>query len=217
MSRASCCSPTRPGMLGSILLVGAMLIPGRLAVGAGQPSPRVPHPELSLGLQSNDNDKDTPSSQPTSIRVPRQSGLRPGHLLDPNARVGPQSQGSNGWWLGSAGIALILAVCGAICVAARKYLPQDSSALVHVLGRVNLSPKHSVFLVRAGQHLLLIGTGPQGAPSLLGELIDPEETEQLAAKDRDGSSRMAFRDSRPVAPSNPRPSPRVDVRLGDEE
>ena len=64
---------------------------------------------------------------------------------------------------------LALAVCGAVCVAARKYWPQESSGLVRVVGRVSLSPRHSIYLVRAGQRILLIGTGTQGAPALLGE------------------------------------------------
>jgi hypothetical protein len=49
--------------------------------------------------------------------------------------------------------------------------------MVHVVGRVSLSPKHSIFLVRAGRRTLLIGAGAQGAPTLLGELGEDEPAE----------------------------------------
>ena len=40
------------------------------------------------------------------------------------------------------------------------------------VSRVSLSPKHSVYLLRAGRRLLLVGAGPQGAPALISELDD---------------------------------------------
>ena len=100
------------------------------------------------------------------------------------------SASSRGWWLGSTGIALVLAICGAICVAARKYRPQDSAGLVQVVGRVSLTPRHSIFVVRAGQRSLLIGTGAQGAPTLLGELT---EADQAGDQGRAGRRSVASR------------------------
>jgi hypothetical protein len=132
-------------------------------------------------------------SRPANLRSPFASGA------DPSGS--PQSStASAGWWLGSAGIALALAVCGAVCVAARKYLPQPSSGLVHVVGRVSLSSRHSIFLVRAGQRTLLIGTGAQGAPALLGELGEDE-----------------CLDGPLTGASGRRAAPRLDVRLGEDE
>jgi flagellar biogenesis protein FliO len=58
----------------------------------------------------------------------------------------------------------------ALCLAARKPWPRDNAGLLRVVGRVPLSPRHSIYLVRAGERTLLIGTGAQGAPTLLGEL-----------------------------------------------
>ena len=43
---------------------------------------------------------------------------------------------------------------------------------MQVVGRVSLSPKHSVYLLRIGRRVLLVGAGPQGAPSLIAELDD---------------------------------------------
>ena len=160
-----------------------------------------------------------PAQESTSapIRVPPPSG----HVARSGPAAlrrtwGPSPLHSSGWWLGSTGIALVLAVCGAICVAARKYRPQDSPALVRVVGRVSLSPRHSIFMVRAGQRVLLVGTGTQGAPTLLGELFEDDQTEG-ATGPSSGRSALEIREGRPVAASGLRTTHGVDVRLGDEE
>lgn len=100
--------------------------------------------------------------------------------------------GTGGWWLGTAGVALALAACGWAGVAARRYAPQARTgpSPLRVVGRTSLSPRHSVYLLDAGGRVLIVGTGPQGAPSLLGELTEP------------------------AAPA--RPSPRFDTIAGDE-
>jgi hypothetical protein len=123
---------------------------------------------------------------------------------------------SSGWWLGSAGIALVLVVCGAICVAARKYRPQDSTAAIRVVGRVSLSPKHSIFLVKAGPRILLIGTGSQGAPNLLGELFDDEPSQPAPGSAR-GDLPTDFPEIRSVGSADFRISRGLDVRLGEQE
>ena len=102
-----------------------------------------------------------------------------------------ENPGGYPWWLGSAGVALVLAAGGWASLAARKYLPGSvtvSQTGLRVIGRTSLSPKHTVYLLKAGDRVLIVGTGPQGAPSLLGEM-DPE----------------------PVSPI-----PRLDPRLGEE-
>jgi hypothetical protein len=90
-------------------------------------------------------------------------------------RAGEEAEGTRGWWLGTAGIALALAACGGISVAARRYGPQAAAGPLRVIGRTSLSPRHTVYLLKAGGRVLIVGTGPQGAPSLLGELDDPDE------------------------------------------
>jgi Flagellar biosynthesis protein, FliO len=110
-------------------------------------------------------------------------------------RGAERPEGTGGWWLGTAGIALALAVCGGISVATRRgwRWPQSTAGTtLRVLGRTSLSPRHTVHLLSIGQRVLIVGTGPQGAPSLLGELTDPDDLERLVpgrAEDRgdDGS------------------------------
>jgi hypothetical protein len=117
--------------------------------------------------------------------------------------VGARAPGAGWWWLGSASVALILMISGAVCLAARKFGPQGVSGLVQVVGRVNLTSKQTIFLVKAGPRFLLIGSGPQGAPTLLGE---------LPGTDQDGSGDLAAASQRAVLYS----PQRLDVRLGEE-
>lgn len=82
---------------------------------------------------------------------------------------------SGGWWPGMAGIALALAVVGGIAVVGRRFAPGPSPGSVQVVGRVSLSPKHSVYMLRVGGRVLLLGAGPQGPPTLITELVDIPE------------------------------------------
>jgi flagellar biogenesis protein FliO len=81
-----------------------------------------------------------------------------------------RTERSEGWYLGMAGIAVVLALGGGIAAAARRFAPRGGVGALQVVSRMSLSPKHTVFLVRAGGRVLLIGTGPQGAPALISEL-----------------------------------------------
>jgi flagellar biogenesis protein FliO len=74
-------------------------------------------------------------------------------------------------------MALALAICGGAAIIARRLAPRLASGAIQVVGRVSLSPKHTVYLLKVGQRVLLVGAGPQGAPALLGEFDDlPEPT-----------------------------------------
>ena len=56
-------------------------------------------------------------------------------------------------------------------------LAQGAGVGMQVVGRVSLSPKHTVYLLRVGRRVLLVGAGPQGSPSLISELDDLAEIE----------------------------------------
>ncbi len=104
-------------------------------------------------------------------RTPRRSG---------SARLrsetsGTRSAGSDGWWSGTAFFALLLAVGGGIVLAARRLGPRGAAGAVQVVGRVSLSSRHSVYLLRVGRRVLVVGAGPQGPPALLTELDDVPE------------------------------------------
>jgi len=76
-----------------------------------------------------------------------------------------------------AGITLALAVCGGAVAAARRFSSQGAMGEIRVVSRVSLSPKHTVYLLRVGRRVLLVGAGPQGAPSLISELDELAEIE----------------------------------------
>ena len=106
-------------------------------------------------LQSHDESA-TPADELT--------GSRPSPLrrLSRAARPG----GSDTWSLAMIGITLTLAICGGIIAAGRRFLPQGAGVGVKIIGRVSLSPKHSVYLLEVGRRRLLVGAGPQGAACL---------------------------------------------------
>jgi len=76
-----------------------------------------------------------------------------------------------------AGITLVLAVCGGVVAAARRFSSQGAAGEIRVVSRVSLSPKHTIYLLRVGRRVLLVGAGPQGAPSLISELDELAEIE----------------------------------------
>jgi Flagellar biosynthesis protein, FliO len=88
--------------------------------------------------------------------------------------------GAGGWWFGTGGIAFALAVLGAITLASRRYPRSQDSGSLRVIGRAALSSKHSVCLVRANHRIVLIGLGPQGSPTLLGDWSDAEPAPLVA-------------------------------------
>jgi flagellar protein FliO/FliZ len=129
-------------------------------------------------------------------------------------RVDGLAEKSGGWWFGTAGIVLALALFGGISMASRRFLPQaGSGGFLGVVGRASLSPKHTVFLLRVGERVLILGTGPQGSPTLLGELTEP-----------DNLQRFAPRRPSPAGPASPEPElePGLSIRgvdrlVGDDD
>lgn len=74
----------------------------------------------------------------------------------------------------------VLAVGAVLLMASRKYtsrlLPEQGLGPTHaaaqrprVTGRVRLTPRQTVHVLAIGQRVLVLGTGPQGAPELLTE------------------------------------------------
>lgn len=100
------------------------------------------------------------------------------------------SSSSSGFWLSTGGVVVALAAFGFVSLGARKLRPgpENGSIDVKIIGRASLSPRQSVVLLRAGNRVLIVGAGGQGPPSLLGELIDNEETLASSSEKIGGSS-----------------------------
>ncbi len=93
-------------------------------------------------------------------------------LLPRRTSSAGRERGSDAWYLALASVAVLLGAVGGLALAARRFNLRPGSGALHVVSRVSLSPKHAVYLVRAGGRVLLVGTGPQGAPTLISELDD---------------------------------------------
>ncbi len=72
---------------------------------------------------------------------------------------------------------LALAAFGGVSLAVKRWgVPSvGEPALLRVVSRTSLSPRHSVYVVKVENRTLLIGTGPQGPPSILAELAAADD------------------------------------------
>jgi hypothetical protein len=145
-------------------VASAGLVAAMLAPRAALAEPEDGHAAPPAGSGASD----ARAGPPDRARTPRLMGF-PWSRNDPG---GPRPSGSGGWWSGTAWLALVLAVCGGIAAAARRLGPRATAGVVQVVGRVSLSPKHSVYLLRVGRRVLVVGAGPQGPPALITELDD---------------------------------------------
>jgi flagellar biogenesis protein FliO len=122
---------------------------------------------------------------PPTLAISR-TAVEPRHALPPPApgseRAVKAAAGSGGnWWLGAVGAVLVLALFGGASLASRRLLPRRGPAMLEVMAHACLSGKHTVYLVKAGSRVLVIGTGAQGPPALLGEWPASVQVETIAA------------------------------------
>jgi flagellar biogenesis protein FliO len=89
--------------------------------------------------------------------------------------------------------AVCLLAWGSLKLLAARGLPlgRRAGANVEVLERVALEQRRSLYLVRAGSRVLLLGVGEGGAPQLVAEL-DPADLEESA----EGQAASAVRQAR---------------------
>ena len=161
---------------------------------------------------------DEPTRDPAVVRSSLAFKDRP---VRPSTRRadgdGPAPAAPN-WWLGPAGVAAALAVVGGVSLASRRFglnlnlgAARDLGAL-GVVGHARLSPKHSVYLVRVGGRVLILGAGAGGSPTTLGEVTDPAELARLVPA-RPGRAAGAGASSRPATIV----TTGFDRRIGDDE
>ncbi|WP_165246335.1 flagellar biosynthetic protein FliO [Paludisphaera soli] len=151
-----------------------------------------------------------PAASAQDVAAPQAVPARP-HIetaASKKSRGASLAPGSQGWWLGTAFMVVVLGAAGVVCIAAKRQAVGGPSVKLQVVGRVSLPPKHAVFAVKAGDRTLLIGVGPQGAPALLGELDDEAVAEAPPPAARVAAVPPAHR---PIASQS-----RFDVRIGDE-
>lgn len=96
----------------------------------------------------------------------------------PSPGQGGAALGAGGasWRLLVAVGALALLGLGAACFGKNgrwARLSGREAGAIQVVGRVALTPRHAVHLLRVGERTLIVGTGHGGPPALLGELPEP--------------------------------------------
>jgi hypothetical protein len=155
-------------LLAVLLLGAAGLMAPAMARGEG------PAPQEAREIQAGQPGETGSAAEVTGESRTVDDRLRPSSrlLLPRNASSAGRAYGSDAWYLALASVAVVLAAAGGLAVAARRFNPRPGAGALHVVSRVSLSPKHTVYLLRAGGRVLLVGTGPQGAPALISELDD---------------------------------------------
>ena len=90
----------------------------------------------------------------------------------PSAHPRPSGELGSAAWVSTAVLAVGLCVIVGMAAMSRRFTSPAGARQPRIVGRVALSPRHSVHLLQVGRRVLLLGTGPQGTPTLLAEL-DP--------------------------------------------
>jgi len=119
--------------------------------------------------------------QTATSRSSREEKLLGRTSSDENRIIDRNGGGGGGWW--QTALALLLVV-GLIFLA--RYLlrrlggraVKTGGGAVDVLARTSVSPRQQLLLVRLGQRLLLVGSGPEGMTPL-SEITDPQEVERM--------------------------------------
>ena len=97
--------------------------------------------------------------------------LHPIQRPDRNMPLDAHSGGS--LWLASLAVGVILAAVGVYTwILKQNPGSRTQTTSLQVIARQPLGPRHSIYTVRIGSRILLVGTGTQGPPSLLTELDD---------------------------------------------
>lgn len=98
-------------------------------------------------------------------------------------------------WVTFGALAIVISLILGMAALWRRHGPAASSGIpteaVHILGKRAVDQRHSIYLVRLGSRLLLLGSSAQGLQTLT-EVTDPVEVDLLAGMCRrsDGDQGM---------------------------
>lgn len=108
----------------------------------------------------------------TSASAPETRLLRRPVSIDPGAEAP-----SRAWWLAPLAMSMAVLALGGLSWAARRWrlVPEPSEGRLSIVARTTLSSRHAVYMIKSGDRLLVLGTGPAGPPSLLADWPAPIE------------------------------------------
>lgn len=105
--------------------------------------------------------------------------------VDRTSRLQSESQeGGFSFPSGLIALLIVLLLVGVIAWAVRRWVPTvraGENGLMRVVGRTNLSPKHSVSLIQLGNRFVMVGLSTDRLTTLC-EVVDEEEVATLAAR-----------------------------------
>jgi flagellar biogenesis protein FliO len=117
-------------------------------------------------------------------------------------------------------LAVVLGLFLAVVWLSRRFSPKGAAPLpkeaVELLGRMTVTPQHTLQLVRVGGRLLLVALSPHGAATLT-QISDPAEVERLSAlcqRQQPESASASFRDTIRQLERESTTRPLVDERRG---
>ncbi len=96
----------------------------------------------------------------------------------------PQDESKPWYRRGVGALGVVLGIVGVAFWALRRWVPSvrvSDSGIVKVVGRVAVSPKHNVALLRLGRRFILVGIAGERI-STLAEVTDADEVAELVAR-----------------------------------
>jgi hypothetical protein len=117
---------------------------------------------------------------PLAVKAPQPAAARfPTSRQRADSSQPPMTAPSASWWLLPLGLLLAGGAWAGLTLSARKSASTRTRPAVplEVVGRVAVGPRQAVCLVKVGAQVLIVGTGPQGPPTLMGELEQPAPQE----------------------------------------
>jgi len=167
-----------------------------------QPDP----PEAAGGAQANPSNTESSNlSDAEAGRLPTSNDSGNSHqtLLRGQRKRSPSDIGfdandarSAPWYrTGLGALAVVLALIGVVFVLARRWLPSarigSDHGIMRVAGRLAISPRQSLVLVRVGKRFVLVGVSPERVNAVC-EIADAEEVAELVSQaDVKGASGFA--------------------------
>ncbi len=147
---------------------------GRAAAGGGKQSGALPKRKSTQSMRESVLESTSRSF----------SGGRKGRLST-RAEKPPGRQGAQAFTIGGVGaLVAVLLLIGVVAWAVRRWMPaarHGDNGVLRIVGRANLSTKHSLALVQLGRRFVMVGVAGDHVTTLC-EVSDEEEVAELAAR-----------------------------------
>ena len=158
---------------------------------------------FSQALQENSNSflpsiypvPESPLSEPTQLTAPRTLSKQSRKITLPGRSTKPQTSQTGSVWRTTGALLVVLAIFLFGAKLWRKHIPVANIGLpteaIEILGRKSIESRHSVYLIRCGTRILVVGSSVDGMQTLA-EVTDPVEVDHLAGICRRADQQNGF-------------------------